>query len=915
MKGWLLDIYPDYANDSIVYWIKTRRGARRIVDRAFVPKIYAHSTPEKLDELERDLPILDSVKGVGREMKSTWLGEEPREVLAISIRRYARVEDVAHTIDNRGRYRDFSLFNVDLRFSQRYLAEKGVFPMGLLELKPKPVMMDDPFAMDYEQPPLSSAVLEISLGGRKGLPTFKDRLVSAAVDGDVVDGTEERVLRSIQELLGSKDPDVVYTDGGDMFALPYLFSKAKKLGLEDFSLGRDRDDISTDRKGKSYFSYGQIKYKPPSYSLRGRVHIDRTSSFMFAESGLYGLIDLSRISRIPLQEMAMLSPGTAISAMQVNQALEDGCVVLWKKNVPEGFKTAEELVIADRGGFIYEPRVGIHDRVLEVDFTSLYPNIMARFNISPETVMCSCCPEPSRRVPVLGYGICDKRLGLIPRVLKPVVDRRTQLKRMVRAGIGDTKVYEERVKILKWLLVTCLDQGTEVPLRADGRFDVLPVEDIVDRYAGDGCGEFPVDDGLQLFGVDADLVPSVKRAIKAFKFPAPEEMVELDLGHDRLRLTPDHPCFVVGDGGFSLAHAADLRKGDRLPGLLPLYDGRAKGGRYISDIIIKSTRMIKPSGNHVYCFAVDGALHGFALANGVLTHNCFGYTGYKNARFGRIECHEAINAYGRELMLQASEIAEAHGFEILHGIVDSLWLKGSGDPERFCEHVSGHTSIPLELEGIYDWIVFLPDRSHGVGVLNRYYGKFEDGRYKVRGIELRRRDGTGLVKDMQQEMLGHFSRASDAQQFIQLIPGALDIVDEHVRAVRSQTVPLDKLLITKRVTRALGEYTQFNDNVAALTQLEEEGVCVNPGEAVRYVVLDSSSKDPGRRVVVDSLIEGAEEYDSEAYVDLVLRGAESMLLPFGYSFKRLSGILRNNSVTEHSSRVVLENKSVSNKVI
>ena len=41
---------------------------------------------------------------------------------------------------------------------------------------------------------------------------------------------------------------------------------------------------------------------------------------------------------------------------------------------------------------------------------------------------------------------------------------------------------------------------------------------------------------------------------------------------------------------------------------------------------------------------------------------CFGYTGYRNARFGRIECHESITAYGREILLQSAEMAEARGF-------------------------------------------------------------------------------------------------------------------------------------------------------------------------------------------------------------------------------------------------------------
>jgi DNA polymerase elongation subunit (family B) len=220
--------------------------------------------------------------------------------------------------------------------------------------------------------------------------------------------------------------------------------------------------------------------------------------------------------------------------------------------------------------------------------------------------------------------------------------------------------------------------------------------------------------------------------------------------------------------------------------------------------------------------------------------------------------------------------------------VDSLWLKGNGDPEKFCEHVSGHIGIPLEPEGVYKWLVFLPHRSHEVGVLNRYYGLFEDGRFKIRGIELRKHDTTELVKDMQNDLLAHFSRASDSQQFIELLPSAMDVAGDYVEAVRSGTVPLSKLLMTKRVSQELEAYRQFNDSVAALMQLDHEGFDVNPGEAVRYLICDCRSRDPRKRVKVDSFLTGDEEYDAEAYVDLLLRGAEGMLLPFGYTVERLA---------------------------
>jgi DNA polymerase elongation subunit (family B) len=894
MRGWLIDIYPEYGTNSIVYWVKTRGGARRFVDRSFLPQIFVHSEPDKLGDLERALPILNAVRSSERVMKRTWLGEKEREVLAITVRDYSKLEDVAHTIDNRGRYKDYSLFNVDLRFSQRYFVEKDIFPMGLLEFGPKPRMLDDPYEIDYELPPLKGSELTISTEAKRGIPTFDDRLRLARVGGHSLDGDEEHILGGIEEVLAEEDPDVIYTDDGDSFSIPYLYERAKRLGIRSVKLGRDDGEQRTDRKGKSYFTYGQIKYKPPAYKLLGRIHIDRTSSFMYAESGLNGLTDLSRISSVPVQELSRLSPGSAISAMEVNQALRDGCVIMWKKNLPEQFKTAEELVVADRGGFIYEPRVGIHDHVLEVDFTSLYPNIMARFNISPETIMCSCCPDPVRRVPVLGYRICDKQVGLIPRVLKPVVDRRTRLKRLIRAGAANSRVYKERVDILKWLLVTCLDGDTEIPLRRGGRFRVEKAADLVERYARGRAGEFHLRDELELFGVDEFLRPSLKSVSKAFKFDAPERMVRLTFGDGSLTLTPDHPCYVVGADGLGLRSAGELVKGDLLPTMLPLYSAESMDGQSLANVCVKSVSRVKPSDDHVYCFGVSEPLHGFALANGVLTHNCFGYTGYRNARFGRIECHESITAYGREILLQASEMAEAHGFEILHGIVDSLWLKGDGDPDKFCEHVSGHIGIPLEPEGTYKWIVFLPGRTHGVGVLNRYYGLLQDGKFKVRGIELRKRDTIQMVRDMQQEMLSHFAKASDAQQFIELIPSSLDIVQECIDALRSGTVPLDKLLVTRSISQGIGEYQQFNDGVAALMQLDGEGFDVSPGEAVRYLVRDSKSRDHRSRVKVDSFVSGDEEYDASFYTKLLLRGAEGLLLPFGYDLERLSGFFRED---------------------
>src|SRR5260370_36209985 len=96
--------------------------------------------------------------------------------------------------------------------------------------------------------------------------------------------------------------------------------------------------------------------------------------------------------------------------MQMELAWRDGVLIPEQKAEPEDPKSPDELLAADRGGLVFVPKLGFFPNVAELDFVSEYPSIMARFNISPETVNFPCCPE-TPRVPELGYRVCRQRPG------------------------------------------------------------------------------------------------------------------------------------------------------------------------------------------------------------------------------------------------------------------------------------------------------------------------------------------------------------------------------------------------------------------------------------------------------------------------------------------------------------------------
>ncbi len=276
----------------------------------------------------------------------------------------------------------------------------------------------------------------------------------------------------------------------------------------------------------------------------------------------------------------------------------------------------------------------------------------------------------------------------------------------------------------------------------------------------------------------------------------------------------------------------------------------------------------------------------------------FGYTGYSNARFGRIECHEAINAYAREILVHTMEIAESHRHEVVHGIVDSVWLRPKPDADDIRtvqDHISGSIGLPIELEGRYKWVVFLPCKTTGVGALNRYYGLFESDEFKLRGIELRKHDTPEFINICQEAMLGELSLASNAAEFHERIPHAVDTLRWTAKRVLDRAIPVHQFILTKNVTRALPEYVVLTATAAALKQLEKRGFTVEPGESVRYVLLDARARESERKVRVAEFLEGDEEPDAWEYIRLLCRSGQTLLAPFGYTEEGLLALCRDLS--------------------
>jgi DNA polymerase-2 len=122
-----------------------------------------------------------------------------------------------------------------------------------------------------------------------------------------------------------------------------------------------------------------------------------------------------------------------------------------------------------------------------------------------------------------------------------------------------------------------------------------------------------------------------------------------------------------------------------------------------------------------------------------------------------------------------------------------------------------------------------------VPVANRYFGVFQSGEVKVRGIELRRHDTPAYIREFQKEMLARMAEARDAQALLALQPELRACLRAWREDLRRGRVPLEKLVVRHTLSRELDRYRSPSPAAIAARQLEAEGKHLRPGQAVRFL--------------------------------------------------------------------------------
>lgn len=409
------------------------------------------------------------------------------------------------------------VLEADIRFAMRYLIDKGITPSSWIEVPVEEVKKSPIYRVDVEYivkgepkivlehipPKLRIVAFDIEVYNYKGSPRpERDPIIIIAVKtdkGDVKqflakDKSDAEIIKEFINFIQSYDPDIIVGYNSNGFDWPYMLNRSKIHGIV-LDVGRvkgveprtstyghisipgrlnvdlyDFAEEITEVKIKSLdvvaeylgvmkrservlipwyeiYKYWDDKSKRNlllKYSLD-----DVNSTYGIAEKILPFAIQLSSLTGLPLDQVGSASVGFRLEWYLMRAAYN------FNELIPNRVERPYEPY---KGAIVLEPLKGIHNNIAVLDFSSMYPNIMIKYNIGPDTyieneeeceIYGGCYETPEVR-----YLFREKPPGFYKLVLETLLKLRKavrdEMKRLDPKS-PEYKVLDERQKALKIL--------------------------------------------------------------------------------------------------------------------------------------------------------------------------------------------------------------------------------------------------------------------------------------------------------------------------------------------------------------------------------------------------------------------------------------------------------------------------------
>ncbi len=295
--------------------------------------------------------------------------------------------------------------------------------------------------------------------------------------------SDDELIEGFSKIQHGYDPDVVFSFGGNTFDWPYLIKRANRtkaklsVGRDDgparqslyghFSLtGRanvDLLDFSQDlydvkiKTVENVARYLGVEASIPTIdeteyydhwtghdrpALVEQVKAQATSIFNVGEDALDYTLQLSNLSALPPDQVLAAAVGFRVDSYLMMEAHKLGELIPGR----------EELnIIPYKGAIVLEPIVGLHDDVAVLDFSAMYPSLMVKFNISPDTLV-NRGGDGVFDVPEVGHHFRKTPPGFYKIVLSQLIASRQTAKREAAKtprGTPEHKILKAREKATK----------------------------------------------------------------------------------------------------------------------------------------------------------------------------------------------------------------------------------------------------------------------------------------------------------------------------------------------------------------------------------------------------------------------------------------------------------------------------------